>query len=101
MITVATGLILVVAIFAIVLFVARRLLRLAIKLAFVGAVILALTGGGLFGWWRGWFESSPSRAQRDWGGYGDDGSRSLSRPLASDSARHFRWCLHCRFQSLC
>jgi hypothetical protein len=64
MFSAATGLILVVAIFAIVLFVARRLLRLAIKLAFVGAVILALTGGGLFGWWRGWFESSSSRTQR-------------------------------------
>jgi hypothetical protein len=64
MISTATALVLMVAIFMIVLFVTRRLLRLAIKLAFVGAVILALTGGGLFGWWRGWFESSPSRAQR-------------------------------------
>lgn len=63
MISAATGLILVVAIFVIVLFVARRLLRLAIKLAFIGAIIIALTGGGLFGWWRGWFETSPSRAQ--------------------------------------
>jgi len=64
MISTATALVLMVAIFAIVLFVARRLLRLAIKLAFIGAVILALTGGGLFGWWRGWFGSSSSRAQR-------------------------------------
>ena len=61
MISAATGLVLIVAIFVIVLFIARRLLRLAIKLAFVGAVIVALGGGGLFGWWRGWFESS-SRA---------------------------------------
>jgi hypothetical protein len=64
MITTATTLLLIVVIFVVVLFVARRLLRLAIKLAFIGAVILALTGGGLFGWWRGWFESSSSRAQR-------------------------------------
>jgi len=59
----ATALVLMVGIFAAVLFVARRLLRLAIKLAFVGAVIIALAGGGLFGWWRGWFDSS-SRTQR-------------------------------------
>jgi len=64
MITAATTLILIVIIFVVVLFVARRLLRLAIKLAFIGAIIIALTGGGLFGWWRGWFVSSPSRAQR-------------------------------------
>jgi hypothetical protein len=63
MISAATGLILVVAIFVIVLLVARRLLRLAIKLAFIGAMIVALTSGGLFGWWRGWFASSPSHAQ--------------------------------------
>jgi uncharacterized SAM-binding protein YcdF (DUF218 family) len=63
MISTATGLVLMVAIFAIVLFIARRLLRLAIKLAFIGAIVIALAGGGLFGWWRGWFESSPSRAQ--------------------------------------
>jgi len=58
MITAATGLFVIVVIFAVVLFVARRLLRLAIKLAFIGAVIVALAGGGLFGWWRGWFGSS-------------------------------------------
>lgn len=64
MISFVTGLVLVVAIFVIVLFVARGLLRLAIKLSFIGAMIVSLAGGGLFGWWRGWFESSPSRAQR-------------------------------------
>jgi hypothetical protein len=63
MISAATALILIVAIFFIVLFVARTLLRLAIKLAFIGAVVFALAGGGLFGWWRGWFESSSSRPQ--------------------------------------
>jgi hypothetical protein len=63
-ISTAAALVLMVAIFAIVLFVARRLLRLAIKLAFIGAIIVALAGGGLFGWWRGWFESSSPRAQR-------------------------------------
>jgi len=58
MITAATGLFVIVMIFVVVLFVARRLLRLAIKLAFIGAVIVALAGGGLLGWWRGWFGSS-------------------------------------------
>jgi len=64
MITTATGLVLMAVIFAVVLFVSRRLLRLAIKLAFIGAVIIALAGGGLFGWWRGWFDSLSSRTQR-------------------------------------
>jgi hypothetical protein len=58
MITTLTSLVFVTAIFVIVLFVARRLLRIAIKLAFVGAVIVALLAGGVFGWWRGWFESA-------------------------------------------
>jgi len=56
MITAVTGLVLIGAIFVIVLVVARMLLRWAIKIAFVCAVALALTGGGLFGWWRGCFE---------------------------------------------
>jgi hypothetical protein len=64
MITTATTLLLIVVIFVVVLFIARRLLRLAIKLAFIGAIIVALAGGGLFGWWRGWFDSASSRAQR-------------------------------------
>lgn len=64
MITTATGLIVVVAIFAIMFWLARRILRLAIKLALVGAVIVALAGGGLFGWWRGWFEGFPSWTER-------------------------------------
>jgi heme A synthase len=63
MITTVTGLIFVVVIFAAVLFVARRILRLAIKLALIGAVVFALFAGGIFGWWRGWFDSSP-RTQR-------------------------------------
>jgi hypothetical protein len=58
MMTAATTLLVVVVIFVVVLFVARTLLRLAIKLAFIGAVIVALTGGGLFGWWRGWLGPS-------------------------------------------
>ncbi len=53
-----------VAIFAVVFLLARKILRLAIKLALVGAVILTLAGGGLFGWWRGWFQGSSSRTQR-------------------------------------
>jgi hypothetical protein len=63
MITAVTGIIVVIAIFVIGLFFARRILRLALKLAFVGSVVFALFAGGIFGWWRGWFESSP-RTQR-------------------------------------
>jgi hypothetical protein len=37
------------------LLVARRVLRLALKLAFVGAVAATLFAGVTFGWWRGWF----------------------------------------------
>ena len=32
--------------------VARRVLRLAFKLALVGALILALIAGGIFWWWQ-------------------------------------------------
>jgi uncharacterized SAM-binding protein YcdF (DUF218 family) len=42
------------------LFVARRLLRLALKLAFVGALAATLLAGVMLGWWRGWFNSAPA-----------------------------------------
>jgi len=41
------------------LFVARRALRLALKLAIVGVLVLLLVAGAAYGWWRGWFGSSP------------------------------------------
>jgi VIT1/CCC1 family predicted Fe2+/Mn2+ transporter len=37
-------------------FIARRLLRLAIKLVLAGVVIVALLAGAGYGWWNGWFE---------------------------------------------
>jgi len=61
-IAIATG---VIAFVAVVLFllVARRALRLAIKLAFVGVLVILLVAGASFGWWRGWFGSS-SRGEK-------------------------------------
>jgi len=40
------------------LFVARRVFRLALKLALVGALVVVLICAAAFGWWRGWFDSS-------------------------------------------
>jgi hypothetical protein len=54
-----------VAILALVifLFVAKRVLRLAIKVTLVGLVILALLVGAGVGWWNGWFDSSQTKPQ--------------------------------------
>jgi hypothetical protein len=55
----AVGLLLVlVVLFGVFLFFARRILRLALKLAFVGAIVFSLFGGAMLGWWRGWFSPS-------------------------------------------
>ena len=55
----AIGLLLVlVVLFGVFLFFARRILRLALKLAFVGAIVFSLFGGAMLGWWRGWFSPS-------------------------------------------
>lgn len=62
--TTGAALLLIGVLFAVGLFFARRILRLAIKLAFVGAIVFALFAGGLFGWWRGWFETSTAKEQR-------------------------------------
>lgn len=56
-IAITTGLIVFVVV-ALFLFVTRRMLRLAIKLALVCVLVLLLLGGAIFGWWRGWFGSS-------------------------------------------
>ena len=37
--------------------IARRILGLALKLAFAMAVVFALLITAGFGWWRGWFET--------------------------------------------
>ena len=54
---ITTGLIVFVAV-VLFLFVARRDLRLALKLAIVGVLVLLLVAGATYGWWRGWFGSS-------------------------------------------
>jgi protein-S-isoprenylcysteine O-methyltransferase Ste14 len=61
MITWTAFLVVLVVLFTLGLFFARRILRLAIKLAFVGAVLFALFAAGIWGWWRGWFEMSSAR----------------------------------------
>jgi 4-amino-4-deoxy-L-arabinose transferase-like glycosyltransferase len=43
---------------ALFLFLARRVFRLALKLALVGVLVILLICASLFGWWRGWFGSS-------------------------------------------
>ena len=63
MITAVGVLLVLVVLFGIFLFFARRILRLALKLAFVGAIVFSLTGGAMLGWWRGWFSQS-SKADR-------------------------------------
>jgi len=45
-------------------FVAKRLLRLAIKLVLVGVVIVALLAGAGYGWWNGWFETKQNTQRR-------------------------------------
>ena len=42
---------------AVFLFLARRILRIALKMAFAMAIIFMLVVGAGFGWWRGWFET--------------------------------------------
>jgi len=47
------------------LFIAKRVLRLAIKMTLVGLVIVALLVGAGFGWWNGCFSSdSQTKPQR-------------------------------------
>ena len=60
--TVTTGLI-VFGVVALFLFASRRVFRLALKLALVGALVILLVCTGAFAWWRGWFGSS-SETQR-------------------------------------
>jgi membrane protein implicated in regulation of membrane protease activity len=59
---ITTGLI-VLVVFVAFAFIARRVFRLALKLALAGAVIAVLFVGASVAWWRGWFSSS-SRNER-------------------------------------
>jgi heme A synthase len=56
--TITTGLI-VFVVLVLFLFVARRALRIAVKLAIVGVLVLMLVAGAAYGWWQGWFGASP------------------------------------------
>lgn len=58
MITLVGLLLVLVVLFGVFLFLARRILRLALKLAFVGAIVFSLFAGAMLGWWRGWFSRS-------------------------------------------
>jgi heme A synthase len=46
------------------LFLARRVFRLALKLAIVGVLVLFIIMTAMIGWWRGWFGSSPGSTAR-------------------------------------
>ncbi|HEV7395643.1 MAG TPA: hypothetical protein VGN86_03955 [Pyrinomonadaceae bacterium] len=49
----------------ILVFILRRVLRIAIKLALAGVVILALLAGAGYGWWNGWFDSQSKNPRRN------------------------------------
>jgi hypothetical protein len=59
---VITGLIVFVFV-ALFLFVSRRIVSLALKLAVVGLLVILLASAGAYGWWRGWFGSASSTAR--------------------------------------
>jgi ABC-type xylose transport system permease subunit len=57
MLTTATIIFVVAILGAVFLFLTRRVLRIALKLAFAMAVLFVLVLGAGVGWWRGWFET--------------------------------------------
>jgi len=52
---ITTGLI-AFAVFVVLIFIARRVFRLALKLALVGSLVAILFIAAGVGWWRGWFD---------------------------------------------
>jgi hypothetical protein len=42
------------------LFIAKRVLRLAVRLVLVGVLVVALAAAGGWAWWTGWFGSKPT-----------------------------------------
>lgn len=56
---ITTGVVLLVVGVAFV-FIARMILRLALKAALVFAILVVLLGGATAAWWQGWFSSSTS-----------------------------------------
>lgn len=57
----------VVAVIALVVFffIAKRVLRVAVRLMFVSVLLLALLAAGGWAWWHGWFDAkaTPSPAR--------------------------------------
>jgi heme A synthase len=62
-IAITTGLVVFVVV-ALFLFVTRRILRLAVKLALVCVLVFLLLGGATLGWWRGWFGSASQSGKK-------------------------------------
>jgi hypothetical protein len=60
MLTAVTAGLIAFVVVVIFLLVARRVFRLALKLAVVGALAVSLICIAAFGWWHGWFRSSSS-----------------------------------------
>jgi Na+/proline symporter len=42
------------------LFIAKRVVRLAVRLMLVGLLVVALASAGGWAWWNGWFGSQPT-----------------------------------------
>jgi hypothetical protein len=57
MFTISTAVIIFIIVVAL-LFIGRRVFRLALKLAVAGILVLLLLAGGAYGWWQGWFGST-------------------------------------------
>jgi len=55
--TITSAIIAVVAVL-VFFFVAKRVLRLAIRLLLVGVVMVALLAAAVWGWWSGWIGST-------------------------------------------
>jgi hypothetical protein len=64
MVTAITTGVIVFVVVVLILFIAPRALRLAVKLALVGVVVLMLFAGAAYGWWRGWFGTMSPSAKR-------------------------------------
>ncbi len=60
---ITTGLIVFIVV-AVFLFLARRVFRLAMKLAIVAVLVVSLVTIASLGWWRGWFGSSGDANRR-------------------------------------